>query len=89
MTEMAKCPVLTVPLDSDDVIGFKYIVFPIDFTFSTREKAPIIAWLAQGFDSYIYILGLLTSSEYSHVEKVEEYVKQVSRFFVNNQVKIG
>ena len=87
LTEMAKCPVLTVPLDSDDVIGFKYIVFPIDFTFSTREKAPIIAWLAQCFDSYIYILGLLTSSEDLHVEKVKEYVKQVSRFFVNNQVE--
>lgn len=87
LVEMAKCPVLTVPLDSDDVIGFKHIVFPVDFTFSTREKAPIIAWLAQGFGSYIYILGLLTSTEDSHVEKVEEYVWQVSRFFVNNQVE--
>lgn len=87
LVEMAKCPVLTVPLDSDDVIGFKHIIFPVDFTFSTREKAPIIAWLAQGFGSYIYILGLLTSGEELHVEKVEEYVHQVARFFVNNQVE--
>ena len=87
LVEKAKCPVLTVPLDSDDVIGFKHIVFPIDFTFSTREKAPIIAWLAQGFGSYIYVLGLLTSTEDLHVQKVEEYVRQVSRFFVNNQVE--
>lgn len=87
LAELAKCPVLTVPLDSDDVIGFKHIVFPVDFTFSTREKAPVIAWLAQGYGSYIYVLGLLTSVEESHVEKVEEYVKQVARFFVNNQVE--
>ncbi len=86
LVHIAQCPILSIPMGGECHSTLKRIIFPVDFVFSTRQKAPIVAWIAQQFGSYVYILGILTSTIPSHIEKVEEYVREVGTFFVNNHV---
>ncbi len=87
ITEKSDCPVLTIPQGYEPSTDFKHLIFPVDFVFSTRQKASMAAWFGEKFNSFVYILGLLTSSEEYHVEKVKEYACQVGRFLVTNQIE--
>lgn len=86
LVEKTNCPVLSVP-SNYNFIDIKKIVVPIDFDFSTRQKAPMVTWIAKAFNAYIHIVGLLTSGDEEHIEKIKEYSQQVGRFFMNNQIE--
>ena len=85
LAHISKTPILSVPIDCE-YNDMKTIIFPVDFNFSTRQKAPMVVWLAKMFKSFVYILGLKTATERSHIEKIKEYTYQVRSFLINNQI---
>ena len=46
----------------------------------------MVVWLAKMFKSFVYIFGLKTATERSHIEKIKEYTYQVRSFLINNQI---
>jgi nucleotide-binding universal stress UspA family protein len=63
------------------------IVFPIDPSIETRQKAPYTALIAKAFDAEVLILGVSSSSSNEAEHKVSAYSNQVCDYFTEHGVK--
>ncbi|MBI9033139.1 MAG: universal stress protein [Bacteroidales bacterium] len=80
-------PVLTIREGCSFNNGPMKIVMPIDSTMETRQKATFTAVLSEIFDAEIHVLAIHTSSVYNMRRIVDDYVKQVVKYFEEENVK--
>ncbi len=82
----SRVPVLTIREGASFNGGPKKIVMPIDSTLETRQKATFTAILADIFDAEIHVLAVHTSAVYNMRRIVDDYVKQVVKYFDEENV---
>lgn len=82
----APCPVIT--LRHDFKIGdIHKIVIPIDSSQETRQKIPVVAQVAQLFNSEIHILSLYSTPLKSVQKRVDNYARQVAEYCEERKIK--
>jgi nucleotide-binding universal stress UspA family protein len=82
----APCPVIT--LRHDYKVGdIRKIVIPIDSSQETRQKIPVVAQIAQLFNSEIHILSLYSTPLKSVQKRVENYATQVADYCNERKIK--
>jgi nucleotide-binding universal stress UspA family protein len=82
-----RCPVITVRPNYRFGASSKIFVLPIDSSLNTRQKASFTCIMAKITGSEIHILGLYSSKNKSARAKVDSYVRQVEKFFVEGGCK--
>jgi nucleotide-binding universal stress UspA family protein len=81
IVSMTPCPILTIR-DSREVENeLKTILFPVDSTLETRQKAPFTADLANAFEAKVHVLKLYSTSVEAVRATVDAYARQVVQFF--------
>ncbi len=80
------CPVLSLR-NSYKRHMFNRIVLPIDDTPETRQKIPYTARIAKQFGSEIHLICVSETKKESVIDRIEEYAKQATSFFTNNNIK--
>lgn len=86
IVSMTPCPILTIRHSREVNNLLKKIVFPIDSTLETRQKAPFAATLARAFDAEVHILKLYSTSVEAVRATVDAYARQVTEFFEDEGV---
>ncbi len=78
IVSMAKCPVLTIRLDTNLGRDLTHILVPIDSSFETLQKVPHAIKFAQAFNAQLIILGTYTSNdnETKHIINVQVHHAQ-------------
>jgi nucleotide-binding universal stress UspA family protein len=87
IVSLSPCPVLTIRSGIDIQRPLERIVFPIDNTAETRQKATFTAYLAKKFDAKIHILSLYTTKVKAVRRNVDSYSEQVAKYFEDDGVK--
>lgn len=62
------------------------IIFPLDLTFESRQKAPYVARLARTWNATVHVLGMTEASNEEVQIRMWNYMKQVENFFVKQGV---
>lgn len=83
----SKVPVLSVREEYQFNKKMERIVLPMDSTPTTRQKAGIAALVAKTFDSEVHVIGLYSSDNKSHHQRVKSYVNQVSRHLAHENIR--
>lgn len=83
----APCPVITVRTNYKFKPGIHKVVLPIDSSVETRQKLPFTTKLAKYFDSEIHVIGLYSTSIRAVRQKVDDYLKQVSKYLEEENIK--
>jgi nucleotide-binding universal stress UspA family protein len=83
----ADCPVITVRHGVDPHKVISKIVFPIDSTRQTRQKAPFTSILAVAFHAEIHILKLYSSKIKSIRNLVDGYANQVIKLLQSKNIR--
>ena len=78
-------PVFTLRTIVPDRI--KKIVVPIKMHLDTRQKAPIVADLAELFGAEIHVISIASRSNKRDLARLESYAKQVIGFFKAKELK--
>jgi len=65
----------------------KRIVVPIKLHQATRQKAPIVAEIAELFDAEVHVIAISTSKNKRDMLRLESYVKQVEGYFQARELK--
>ena len=73
-------PVLSVTDDSFKKT-IKTIVMPLDITNETREKAPLVAFIAKAFDAEVHIVKVSSSTNEGIHNKLDLYGRQITKYF--------
>lgn len=81
IVSMTPCPILTIRHAREVTNELKSIVFPIDSTLETRQKAPFTADLANAFEAKVYVLKLYSTSVEAVRATVDAYARQVVQYF--------
>ena len=81
------CPVITIRAGINVLRPLKKIVFPIDRTLETRQKATFTGYLAKKNNAEVHILSLYTSSVKAIRRDVNIYAGQVELYFQQEGVK--
>ncbi|MCF8368276.1 MAG: universal stress protein [Bacteroidales bacterium] len=81
------CPVITIRTSYSFENGINTIVLPIDSTLETRQKIPFTTKIAKYFDSEVHILSLYSTSIKAVRYRVDNYSKQVAKYFDEEDVK--
>jgi len=81
------CPVITIRGGIDIKRPLTKIVFPIDSTLETRQKATVCAFIARCHNAEIYILKVYRSKVKDIRQNVDLYASQVARYFEKEVVK--
>ncbi|PKP52360.1 MAG: hypothetical protein CVT92_09370 [Bacteroidetes bacterium HGW-Bacteroidetes-1] len=79
-------PIITIRGGVDINRSIKTIVMPIDSTIESRQKVPMTALIAKYFEAEIHVLCLFTSPVEEIRTMVQEYVRQVDFYLIENQV---
>jgi nucleotide-binding universal stress UspA family protein len=80
-------PIITIRGGVDISRSVERIVLPIDSTLETRQKVPMTALIAKYFEAEIHLLAVYTTVFKDVRQRVDEYVQQVERYLVENEVK--
>lgn len=87
LISVAPCPVITMRKGVDIKKGIKTILMPVDSTLDTRQKVPFTTYLAQLFESEIYVLSIY-ASKYKNIQKrVDVYTDQVCSYLEDEGIK--
>lgn len=65
----------------------KNIVFPLDTTNESRQKAPYVAFLAKAYDATVHVLGILESPNDETRQKLAKYIEQMENYFSQHEIK--
>lgn len=80
----AKCPVLTL---RDGVQPtFKKIIAPMDTSFETRQKIPVIIDFAKNIGSAVHLIGVSTGKDKEAEHQVNSYLRQASDSLVDHGI---
>jgi len=79
-------PVITVRHGAA-VRRIETIVFPIDPSLVTRQKAPYTVFVAKAFGAEIQVLGVSSSSSVEAENRIAAYTKQVCEYFTEHGIK--
>lgn len=71
----AKCPVITLR-DGTTRLEFKKIVAPMDTSFETRQKIPVIIDFARHLGSSVHLIGVSTGKDKEAEHQVNSYLRQ-------------
>lgn len=63
------------------------IVVPIKLHLDTRQKAPIVADLAELFGAELHVISISTNKSKRDLARLESYAKQVSNYFATRGLK--
>lgn len=80
-------PIITIRGGVDISRTIARIVMPIDSTIESRQKVPLTTLLARYFDAEIHVLALFSSDIDEVRLTVREYVSQVARYLIENDVR--
>lgn len=80
-------PIITIRGGVDISRSIQRVVLPIDSTLETRQKVPMTALIAKYFEAEIHLLAIYTTSFKDVRQRVDEYVQQVERYLVENEVR--
>jgi nucleotide-binding universal stress UspA family protein len=80
-------PIITIRGGVDISRSIQRVVLPIDSTLETRQKVPMTALIAKYFEAEIHLLAVYTTVFKDVRQRVDEYVQQVERYLVENEVK--
>jgi nucleotide-binding universal stress UspA family protein len=81
------CPVITVRHGVDPKKAISKIVFPVDSTRQTRQKAPFTSVLAMAFHAEVHILKLYSSKIKSIRHLVDGYASQVVKLLQSKNIR--
>ena len=87
IVSLSPCPVITIRSGIDIARPLSIIVFPIDSTTETRQKAAFTGYLAKMHDAQIHILSLYTSKVKTIRRNVDSYSEQVGKYFEEEGVR--
>jgi nucleotide-binding universal stress UspA family protein len=87
IVSLSPCPVITIRSGIDIKRPLSTIVFPIDSTTETRQKATFTGYLAKMHDAQVHILSLYTSKVKTIRSNVDTYSEQVGKYFEEEGVK--
>ncbi|MCD4698615.1 MAG: universal stress protein [Bacteroidales bacterium] len=83
----APCPVVTIRTSYSFDKGINRIILPIDSTLETRQKIPFATKIATYFNSEVHIVSLYSTSIKAVRYRVDNYSKQVAKYFDEEDVK--
>jgi nucleotide-binding universal stress UspA family protein len=81
------CPVITVRYGSSPKKSIQRIVFPVDSTRQTMQKAPFTALMALAFGAEVHLLKLYSSKIKSIRKLVDGYSTQVIKHFQSKNIR--
>ena len=65
----------------------KKIVVPIKLHLDTRQKAPIVADIAELFGAELHVISISTTRNKRDLSRLESYARQVDRYFATRRLK--
>ncbi|MEI7499610.1 MAG: universal stress protein [Bacteroidota bacterium] len=83
----SQCPVLTIRGGVNINRTLKRIVFPIDNSDETRQKASFVGYIAKKHQAEIFILKLYKSKLKTIRQNIDQYASQVSHYFDEEKVR--
>ncbi len=81
IVSLAPCPVITIRGGVNISRELSKIVFPVDASPETRQKASFTSVIAKLFNAKIYVLALYSTGIGAIQESVNVYARQVTKFF--------
>jgi nucleotide-binding universal stress UspA family protein len=87
IVSLSPCPVITIRKGIDVKRPLSKIVFPIDSTTETRQKATFTGYLAMKHNAQVNILSLYTTKVKAVRRNVDSYSEQVAKYFKDEGVK--
>lgn len=87
LISVSPCPVITIRTGVDIKQEMRVILMPIDSTLDTRQKVPFTTYLAQLFESEVYVLSLYASKYKSIQKRVDVYTDQVCSYLEEEGIK--
>lgn len=83
----AECPVYTIRhgVQAED---FANIVFPLDTTYESRQKAPYVAKIAEAYGAKVHVLSILDSPNDETRQKLARYSEQMESFFKEKGLEV-
>lgn len=63
------------------------IIVPIKLHLDTRQKAPIVADIAELFGAELHVISISTTKNKRDLVRLESYAKQVTRYFATRRLK--
>jgi nucleotide-binding universal stress UspA family protein len=82
-----ECPVITIRAGIDIKRPLSRIVFPVDSTLETRQKATFTAYLAKHHGAEVHLLRLYTTKIRAIRQNVDFYSSQVERYFTQEGIR--
>jgi nucleotide-binding universal stress UspA family protein len=87
LISVSPCPVITIRTGVDIKQEMRVILMPVDSTLDTRQKVPFTTYLAQLFESEVYVLSLYASKYKSIQRRVDVYTDQVCSYLEEEGIK--
>ena len=87
LISVSPCPVITLRTGVAAKDEMRVILLPVDSTLDTRQKVPFTAYLAQLFESEIYVLSIYASKYKSIQRRVDVYTDQVCNYLEEEGIK--
>jgi nucleotide-binding universal stress UspA family protein len=87
LISVSPCPVITLRAGVAAKDEMRVILLPVDSTLDTRQKVPFTAYLAQLFESEIYVLSIYASKYKSIQRRVDVYTDQVCNYLEEEGIK--
>ncbi|MBL7138379.1 MAG: universal stress protein [Bacteroidales bacterium] len=82
-----ECPVITIRAGINIRRPLSLIVFPVDSTLDTRQKATFTGHLAKMHNAEVHILRLYSSKVKAIRQNVDFYASQVARYFTQEGIR--
>lgn len=83
----AHCPVFTVMHGVMPVDAYKKIIFPLDISFQSRQKAPYVAYIAHRLGASVHVLAVAESPNEQVVKRLQNYRVQMVEYFKKQNVE--
>ncbi len=87
IVSMSPCPIFTIRDSRAILDDLEQIVFPVDSSLETRQKAPFAAEIARAFGAKVYILKLYTTNVEAVRLTVDAYALQAKKYFDDQGVE--
>jgi len=87
LISVSPCPVITLRAGVAAKDEMRVILLPVDSTLDTRQKVPFTAYLAQLFESEVYVLSIYASKYKSIQRRVDVYTDQVCNYLEEEGIK--
>ena len=67
-------------------VPLRDIIFPLDTTFESRQKAPVVVKLAKQWGATVHIVTTTDGYDAEEIKKLQAYIAQCEEYFVKNDV---